>query len=176
MTPRSVAEARAQSVESRRWALAVNTIAASPLLSPAARARIYRRCGLELDRATVYPRCYFHTANVRLGSEAILNHGCHIENVARVEIGARTGLGIFSRVLTSTHALGDHDARLGEWSVEPVTIGSGCWIGAGVLVLAGVTIGDGCVVAAGAVVRDDCEPDGLYAGVPARRVGDVEAR
>ena len=34
----------------------------------------------------------------------------------------------------------------------------------------GVTVGDGCVVAAGAVVREDCEPGGLYAGVPARRV------
>jgi acetyltransferase-like isoleucine patch superfamily enzyme len=30
-----------------------------------------------------------------------------------------------------------------------------------------------CVVAAGAVVTGDCEPDGLYAGVPARRVRDL---
>jgi maltose O-acetyltransferase len=40
-------------------------------------------------------------------------------------------------------------------------------------VLPGVTIGAGCAVAAGAVVTADCEPDGLYAGVPARRVRDL---
>ena len=38
----------------------------------------------------------------------------------------------------------------------------------------GVTVGDGCVLAAGAVVTGDCEPDGLYAGVPARRVKDLD--
>jgi maltose O-acetyltransferase len=41
-------------------------------------------------------------------------------------------------------------------------------------VLPGVTVGDGCVIAAGAVVNADCQPDGLYAGVPARRVRDLE--
>lgn len=30
--------------------------------------------------------------------------------------------------------------------------------------------GPGCVIAAGAVVTRDAEPDGLYAGVPARRI------
>jgi maltose O-acetyltransferase len=36
-----------------------------------------------------------------------------------------------------------------------------------------VHLGDGVVVAAGAVVTEDCLPDGLYAGVPARRVRDL---
>jgi maltose O-acetyltransferase len=38
----------------------------------------------------------------------------------------------------------------------------------------GVTIGDGCTIASGAVVTRDCEPDGMYAGVPARRVKDLD--
>jgi maltose O-acetyltransferase len=171
----SLGDWRARSVLSRRWAFAVNSLAASPLLSPAARARIYRRRGLEVDDATIFPRCYFHSGNVRIGASALVNHGCHVENVARVEIGDRTALGMFVRILTSTHEVGDHEARAGAWNVHPVSIGAGCWIGAGTTVLPGVTIGDGCVVAAGAVVRDDCDPDGLYAGVPARRVADLEA-
>jgi maltose O-acetyltransferase len=168
-------ERRALSVLSRRWGFAVNSVAASALLSPAARARIYRRRGLDVADATVFPRCYFHTADVRIGPGALVNYGCHVENVARVEIGARTALGMFVRILTSTHAVGGHEARAGAWSVHPVTIGAGCWIGASAVILPGVTVGDGCVVAAGAVVRDDCAPDGLYAGVPARRVADLDA-
>ena len=38
----------------------------------------------------------------------------------------------------------------------------------------GVTIGEGCIVAAGAVVTKDCESHGLYAGVPARRIRDLD--
>jgi maltose O-acetyltransferase len=166
---------RLQYVESRGWALYVNEIAASPLLSFAQRARIYRRNGIETQSDLIFPRCYFHSANVRIGEGVRLNHGVHLENVARVEIGPRSGLGIFTTVITSTHELGPHHTRLGEWSYEPVTIGAGCWIGAHSVILPGVTIADGCVVAAGSVVREDCEADGLYAGVPARRVKDLPA-
>ncbi len=49
-------------------------------------------------------------------------------------------------------------------------IGEGAWVGAGAMLLPGVTIGPGCVIAAGAVVSSDCEPDGLYGGVPAERI------
>jgi maltose O-acetyltransferase len=161
------------SVASRRWAFLVNKLAASPMVKQRDRARILRRLGLQLETDLIFPECYFHTANIWLGPRAILNHGVHIENMERVEIGAMTGLGIFSRVITSTHDLGPHESRLGEWHQLPVIIGAGCWIGAGAIILPGVTIGDGCIIAAGAVVRDDCEPDGVYAGVPARRIRDL---
>ncbi|WP_408003863.1 LbetaH domain-containing protein [Puerhibacterium puerhi] len=39
----------------------------------------------------------------------------------------------------------------------------------------GVTIGRGCIIAAGSVVTSDCQPDGLYAGVPAARKKDLAA-
>ena len=50
----------------------------------------------------------------------------------------------------------------------------GCWICAGCTILPGVTIGEGCVIAAGSVVNKDCAPDGLYAGVPAKRIKDLK--
>jgi maltose O-acetyltransferase len=163
------------SVMSRKWAFLINDVAASPYVSMPTRIRIMRRFGIESESDHIYPRCYFHTCNVWLGPGAILNHGVHIENVARVEVGPMTGLGVFTTVLTSTHELGPSENRLGEWTPQPVTFGAGCWIGARSLILPGVTIGDGCLVAAGSVVRDDCEPNGLYAGVPARRVKDLPA-
>jgi maltose O-acetyltransferase len=52
----------------------------------------------------------------------------------------------------------------------PVTIEDGCWIGANATVLPGVRIAGGTVIAAGAVVTRDCEPNSLYAGVPATRI------
>lgn len=46
----------------------------------------------------------------------------------------------------------------------------GCWIGIHSILLANVTIAEGCVIAAGAVVTESTLPDGLYVGVPAKRI------
>jgi maltose O-acetyltransferase len=161
------------SVRSRQWAFFVNGLAASPYLSERARVRLLRRQGLEIETDMISPRCYFHTCNVWVGPSALINHGSHIENVARVEIGANASLGPFTTILTSTHEIGPSDYRAGAWVRKPVRIGTGCWLGARAVVLPGVTVGDGCIVAAGSVVTQDCEPHGFYAGVPARRVRDL---
>jgi maltose O-acetyltransferase len=50
-----------------------------------------------------------------------------------------------------------------------VTIGDGCWIGAGAIALPGITVAAGCVSAAGAVVPSDSEPHGLSDGAPRLR-------
>lgn len=63
--------------------------------------------------------------------------------------------------------------RGGEVISMPIKIGGGCWIGARAVILPGVTVGNGCIIGAGAVVAKDCEPDGMYAGVPAKRVRDL---
>lgn len=161
------------SVLSPPWALAVNSIAASGVWSPETRRRLYRRFGLPVGNSTIWPHVYFHTADISIGSGVTINHGAHFENVAHISIGQRTGVASFAVVLTSTHTLGPHERRYGEWTPKAVHIGAGCWIGVGATILPGVTIGDGCLIAAGAVVREDCEPDGLYAGVPAKRIKDL---
>jgi maltose O-acetyltransferase len=155
------------------WAWAVNGLAASPMLSPENRVRLYRKLGLDIQAYRVFPACYFHTAEVSVGRNATINYGCYFENVAHISIGRRAGLAPFVRILTSDHSVGPHKVRHGEWEPKPVTIGDGTWLGAGSLILPGVTVGDGCIVGAGAVVLDDCEDDGLYVGVPARRVKDL---
>jgi maltose O-acetyltransferase len=155
------------------WTWGVNVLAASALFPPAARLRIYRQFGFDLDSITIQPGCYFHTTDISIGRDTVVNHCCFVENVAGVSIGANTALAPFVRIHTSTHSIGPHSARHGKWRAESVRIGSGCWVGAGAVFLAGVTVGDGCVIGAGSVVTEDCEPDGVYAGTPARRVRDL---
>lgn len=45
------------------------------------------------------------------------------------------------------------------------------FIGSNSLVLYGTKIGPNVIIAAGSVVTKDCEPDSVYAGCPARKVG-----
>jgi acetyltransferase-like isoleucine patch superfamily enzyme len=53
-----------------------------------------------------------------------------------------------------------------------IVIDDDVWIGFGSIVLGGVRIGEGSIVAAGSVVTKDVEPYSIYAGVPAKKVGD----
>lgn len=55
-----------------------------------------------------------------------------------------------------------------DGSCAPVTIGRGCFIGGGSVLLPGVTVGDGAIVGAGAVVDADVPPFSAVGGVPAQ--------
>lgn len=55
---------------------------------------------------------------------------------------------------------------------EPIRIGRHVIIGSGSVLLPGIDIGDGAAIGALSLVKTDCEPFGVYAGAPARRVGD----
>lgn len=77
-------------------------------------------------------------------------------------------------ICTTTHYIGDENKRAGNSLRKPITIGRGCWIGTRSIILPGVTIGDGCIIAAGSVVNKDCEPNGLYAGCPAKRIKNLD--
>lgn len=53
-------------------------------------------------------------------------------------------------------------------------IGNNVFIGEGTIILRNVTIGDNVVISAGSVVTKDCEPDSVYAGVPAKKIMTLE--
>lgn len=55
---------------------------------------------------------------------------------------------------------------------RPITIGNDCWLGINAVICPGITIGDGCVIGANSVVTKDLLPGGVYAGVPAIKIGD----
>ncbi|WMJ09129.1 hypothetical protein [Nitrosomonas sp. sh817] len=56
--------------------------------------------------------------------------------------------------------------------VKPVRIGDNVMISTGAIVVGGAHIGSGSIIGAGAVVTGQCEPLGIYVGVPARRLRD----
>jgi maltose O-acetyltransferase len=163
----------ARRFDSAPWHWLVNVIAASPLWTPKQRARLLRRGGIDVRNGQIQPGCFFFSNQIEFGDWVWINHRAYFDTRDSIVIGDRVGFGMDVMVLTSTHDPGDHENRRGPYRTAPVTIGAGSWIGARVTIMPGVTIGDGVTVAAGAVVTRDCEPDGLYAGVPAKRVKDL---
>ena len=53
-------------------------------------------------------------------------------------------------------------------------VGNVVWIGGNVTILPGITIGNNVIVAAGAVVTHDVPDNCIVAGVPARKIKDIE--
>ena len=61
-----------------------------------------------------------------------------------------------------------HGIYRGVYSVKPIVIEEGAYIGLGSIILAGVTIGKGSQIGAGSVVRKSIPERVIAAGVPAR--------
>lgn len=88
-----------------------------------------------------------------------------------IAILSRTGV-VF---ITSNHSMNSSDKRGGQLKPLPIVIKDGCWIGANVTILPGTIIEEGCVIAAGSVVKGVCKINSLYAGVPAKKIKDLES-
>lgn len=54
----------------------------------------------------------------------------------------------------------------------PIKIEEDVWVGANVTILKGVTIERGAIIAAGSVVNKSVEAYSIYAGIPAKKVGE----
>jgi tetrahydrodipicolinate N-acetyltransferase len=61
-------------------------------------------------------------------------------------------------------------------SAEPVVIEDNVLVGANAVVLEGIRVGQGAVVAAGAIVVEDVAPNTVVAGVPARKIKDIDEK
>ncbi|NMB42550.1 MAG: acyltransferase [Clostridiales bacterium] len=129
---------------------------------------------MNIHKAGIRSGCTFQGRNIEIKEGAFINHNTFISCKDRVIIGKNTYIAFNVLITTATHEVGSSKQRAGDSIGCPISIGDGCWIGANATILPGVTIGEGCVIAAGAVVNKDCEPNGLYAGVPAKRIKDLD--
>lgn len=147
-------------------------VASWPIWSVRVRGRLLRLAGVGIRRSRVYAGIRFlgDPALFTVGEGSFLNAELLVGGNAAVVLGRHVSIGPRCAILPTTHELGPSAQRGGATIGSPIVIGDGAWLGAGVTVLSGVTIGAGAVIAAGAVVADDCDPDALYGGIPARLI------
>jgi acetyltransferase-like isoleucine patch superfamily enzyme len=107
--------------------------------------------------------------------------GNHVFIGSGTEFNIRIGLSVGNDTLIASGCRfvdHDHGISLGalmrkqEGPESPIKIGSDVWLGCNVVVLKGVTIGDGAIVAAGAVITKSIGENEIWAGVPARKIGN----
>ena len=109
---------------------------------------------------------------------------CTFVDCNKIEIGDNVLIASNVQLYTATHPIELSERLTPDWSKEtgqyfcrtyalPIKIGSGCWLGGGVIVLPGVTIGDGSVIGAGSVVTKDIPPNSLAVGNPCRVIKKI---
>lgn len=154
----------------------LNVFASSYWLPLSWRVALMRGAGVSVgEGATVRSRCYFGGPGpFTIGARCYVSHGGSFDGTGPVTIGDDVYIASGVRVGTCTHDIGDASKRAGRQYSAGVSIGSGTWVGMNSTILPGVTIGPGCVIAAGAVVARDCDANGLYGGVPAKLVDELE--
>lgn len=152
----------------------INGFCKSRFIPSKIRYRFYRLGGIKIKKSTVREAVTFDGLDITIHQNVFINRDVFINCREHVEIGENAGIAFGTMILTATHEIGDSTLRVGPHYRRPVKIGRGVWIGARSIILPGVTLGDGCVIAAGSVVNRDCEPDCLYAGVPAKKIRTLE--
>jgi acetyltransferase-like isoleucine patch superfamily enzyme len=96
-----------------------------------------------------------------------------------LEIGDRVSVGPGTVLLTAVYSYAEGLKMvdgLGEGSTKALygklTIGSDVYIGANCSLMPDITVSEGAILGAGSFLNKDCEPWGIYAGSPARKIGE----
>jgi acetyltransferase-like isoleucine patch superfamily enzyme len=107
---------------------------------------------------------------VSIGDRTLIGQGSYIVGHFNIDIGDDIQTGPYVYITDQNHVYDDPDVPIGrQWPVESgVSIGSGSWLGTGVIVLPGARIGRNVAVGAGSVVVGELPDHCVAVGVPAR--------
>lgn len=118
--------------------------------------------GSWVSSKAITPRAFEPQPNVLVFEGAIVQPGV----VCGWNVIIRSGANIGHHSMIGDHVFVASGAVTGG----NVTIEEHCWVGLGAVIRDGVRLAPRSFIGAGAVVVRDTEPDGVYVGVPARRV------
>ncbi|MCI9078227.1 MAG: sugar O-acetyltransferase [Lachnospiraceae bacterium] len=122
--------------------------------------------------------------NIYIGNNVSINMNCTFVDCNKIIIGDNVLIASNVQLYTATHPVDLSERLVPGWTPEsgeyfcrtyalPITIGNGCWIGGGVIILPGVTIGNGCVIGAGSVVTKDVPDNSLAVGNPCKVIRGI---
>jgi dTDP-4-amino-4,6-dideoxy-D-glucose acyltransferase len=153
------------------------------------------------DDVRISTKASLHNAkNIRIGSHVRIDDFCVLSaGDGGIELGNFIHVGVFSSLIgagritlrdfcnlsSRTSIYSSNDDYSGVHMTNPtvppeftgvahaaVTVGRHVIIGAGSVLLPGVTLADGVAVGALSLIKQNCQAFGIYAGSPARRIGN----
>lgn len=110
--------------------------------------------------------------NIKIGDYSAVNAFTTVYGQGGVTIGKGVGIASNCTITPVNHNFDRLDIPRREQGVtkKGIVIEDDVWIGAGCVIVDGVTVGKGSIIGAGSVVTKNTEIDGVYVGVPARKI------
>lgn len=126
--------------------------------------------GVKMGRRTIIDMGYyiFDSKRLIIGKNCHINRQCMLDARGGITIGNNVSISHCVKIVSGSH---NYNSKHFDYETAEIFIGNNVWIGINAIILKGVQIGEGAVIAAGAIVTKDCEPYGVYAGIPAKKVG-----
>jgi acetyltransferase-like isoleucine patch superfamily enzyme len=160
------------------WEVVAQTIALSSALNTATdikqiREKLSAIIGTKIDDSTTVFVPFFTNfgKHTTIGKHVFINHGCSFLDLGGIIIEDDVLIGPKVNLVTENHPI-DPSSRK-SLDLKKVVIKKNAWIGAGATILPGVTIGENSIVAAGAVVTKDVPDNTIVAGVPAKKIKNI---
>ena len=137
-----------------------------------------RECVLEDDVFFKYAHSWQPGRAIVIQDNVFIGRGCEFNIRKRIEVGRDCLIASGCKFIDH-----DHDTRRGAGPMHglagaeaAIVVEADVWLGVNVVVLKGVTLGEGAVVGAGAVVTKSIPAYEIWAGIPARRIGQRTER
>ena len=139
------------------------------------RNHLFRLCGVKIGRhSTIHIGARFYQPkNITIGNGTIIGDHATLDGRAPLTIGDHVDIASQVMIFNSKHDLNDPEFKPVE---APVVIKDYVFIGPRAIIMPSVTIGTGAVVAAAAVVTRDVPDYAIVAGIPARQIGERQAK
>ncbi|MBN2894193.1 MAG: acyltransferase [Bacteroidales bacterium] len=119
------------------------------------------------------PFYFSNLQNIKFGKNVTLAAFVHIWAEGGVEIGDNVMIASHTAITSATH-----NPKIKQFNKEnifkKVVIGNNVWIGSHVVIFPGVQIGNNCIIGAGSIVNKDIPDNCVYAGVPAKKLYELD--
>lgn len=109
--------------------------------------------------------------NVSIGN-SVIGANCIIDARGGITIEDNVVLGSGVHIWTEEHSVNDPYFRVLKENLQPVKIKKYSWICSDTTILPGTIINDGAVLASKALAADNLEAYRIYAGIPAKIIGE----
>lgn len=109
--------------------------------------------------------------NIRIGTGSVVGNDAMLDGRNGIQIGENVNISTGIKIYTEQHDLNDPWFRCLDKG-GAVAIGDHAWISSHSIILPRVCVGEGAVLASGALTAKNLEPFGIYAGVPAKKMGE----
>lgn len=118
---------------------------------------------------------FYNPSKISLGDHVYIAKGCWFLGYEDIIIKEHVIFGPYVVIVTADHSYAKGSYHQGDVvNAKRVVIEAGSWIATHSTILSGSHIKRGCLIAANSVIRGDTDEGGVYGGVPAKKIKEID--